>query len=80
MGNHSSSTMDRLAGQEKYVNDNLSRVRYNCNNNGMEYKYSDRQLKNKLREEYYSSSRSSTSNSYVSSYDWQKINCSSNYY
>jgi hypothetical protein len=77
MGNNSSSSINKIASQEKYVSDNLSKVRYNCNCQGMESKYSNRQLRNKLREDYYSSYRSSLSNNYVLSNDWEKIKGSS---
>jgi hypothetical protein len=76
MGNNYSSTMDHIAKQEKYVNDNITKVRNNCKRQGMEYKYSDSQLKGKLREDYYRTSNTSTSNKYVLSDDWEKINSS----
>ncbi len=72
MGNNSSTSArdDRIACQEKYVNNELSKIKSSSSYNSS--KYTDRQIKGALRQEY-NGYRSESSNDYVTSSDYNRM-------
>ncbi len=77
MGNSKSTSShdNRIACQEKYVNNELSKIKSSSSYNSN--KYSDHQIKGALRQEY-NGYRSKYSNDYVTSSDYNRMRGRSN--